>query len=108
MEAGLVSVMFGFFVGGYLFSRVSLWLAMCAQVVWIERRSWQLALAMSLFHSGPWLLLVVAVFAYHVRAHSWATPFFVALVMTVVLMSVPVIRALPQLRKAAREGRNAA
>jgi hypothetical protein len=98
----------GFLLATYLFSRAILWLGICADVLFVQRRPWQLAFAISLFHSGPWLLLVVAFITYNQRTEPWAPWFISGLIVGLVLMSVPVVMAYPALRKSMQEDRNAA
>jgi len=98
----------GFLLATYLFSRVILWLGICADVLFVQRRPWQLAFAISLFHSGPWLLLVVAFITYCQRTEPWAPWFMSGLIVGLVLLSAPVVMAYPALRKSMQEHRNAA
>ena len=83
-------VIFGSVIGGYLagnlvFVAVLRWIITIVmarnQVVAAEgreapRRVVMLALSQSLFQSGPWLLVALAFFAYHVYSEPWALWFF--------------------------------
>jgi hypothetical protein len=108
LSGGWGAAFLGFLVAAYLFSRVILWFGICADVLFVQRRPWQLAFAISLFHSGPWLVLVVAFITYHQRAESWAPWFISGLIVGLVLLLMPVAIVYPALRKSLREDRNAA
>src|SRR4051812_26527986 len=105
--ANIVSLAFGVVLGGLVFARVILWIGMCGQFL-VDGRSWQFVLATSLFHSGPWLLALVAEFAYYEYPETWARWFLAGLVGAVALQSIPVITNLRHLKQIINESRNAA
>ena len=108
LSANFGPLLFGFVIGWYALSRVAFWVALCIDVVYVERRPWQLAVAMSTFHSGPWALIFVVLVAYNLHEQPWASWFFWALAGGFALYVLPLLMAWPHLRRAVRDERNAA
>jgi hypothetical protein len=84
--AGAFIALIGFMTGLALFSFLVRWFALGYEA-WAQLASaspestpWGRLLttvaAQSLFHSAPWLIVAVAIFAYHVHAEPWAEWFF--------------------------------
>ncbi len=74
-------VMVGFFTGTLVFSRVGQWVATLYELlkdhteVRASSRAGKLVSA-SLLSSGPWIIIVAVVFAYHVVSKPWAVWLF--------------------------------
>jgi hypothetical protein len=104
-------VLVGFFAGTLVFSRVGVWVATLYELlkdrteVRASSRVGKLAAA-SLLSSGPWVLVVAAVFAYYVISKPWAVWLFAGFCGAIVvfcLLSIHFAR-----KAASRRRQNAA
>ena len=70
---GLLMINVGFIAGATLTSFIARWIALVVdtlkQPIPHPRR---MAVLVSLFHAGPWMLVVVAIFAYFTYSERWA------------------------------------
>jgi hypothetical protein len=116
--AHLAAAVFGSFAGTLLFTSSIRW-------VWLAAEAWsqaarvaggkppfpRLALtiaAQSLFHSGPWLAVAAAFFAWHVRSEPWVPWFFAGALASLAFMGAVTANALVQMRRGrARRGPDA-
>ena len=115
--AGMFVACAGFMAGMVLSSFLVRWLAVVAEA-WpqvsgprAERPSWGRVLltvaSRSLFHSGPWLVVAVAFFAYQVHSKPWAEWLFWGAGVSVFFMATVTIRVAHRIFKRRRQ-RNAA
>jgi uncharacterized membrane protein len=58
-----------------------------------------LAFCQSLFHSGPWVLVVFGFFAYHIYSESWAPWFFAGFCGSIFFLGILIIYSAMGIRK---------
>jgi hypothetical protein len=101
---------FGFVVGNLLFAAVGRWIAGVYTIVkdptkaGARAKHWKVA-SVTLFSSGPWMLVAVGFFAYHVQSKPWAMPLFIGLATAILFFSAITIHFW---RKALQRQKNAA
>lgn len=88
----------GFFCGQMFFAAMLRWVA----VVWetgrtarpdgSSRFSFAMAVGVSAFHSGPWMILAAAVLVYFVHAEPWFPSFIVGAGLAAAVFASVVIR----------------
>jgi len=116
--AHLAAALCGFFAGTLLFTSSIRWVGLAVEA-WsqaariaggkppLPRFALTLA-AQSLFHSGPWLALAAAFFAWHVGSEPWAPWFFTGALASLAFMGAVTASALVQMKRArARRGPDA-
>jgi hypothetical protein len=96
--------MIGFFLGNLLFSAVGRWIATLYTIAkdrtkaGARSKNWKIA-SVTLLSSGPWMLVVVPFFAYHVHSKTWAMWLFAGVFTSILFFSVVTIHFA---RKASR------
>ena len=101
-------VMLGCMVGAMLTSVVGRWIALVLDTLkgpTLHPR--RIAALISLFHAGPWMLVVVAVFGYFEHSKQWAQLLGVGIVVWPVLFAFLMYRVRAAVRKRQEEKQNA-
>jgi hypothetical protein len=102
-------LMLGFFIGNLIFSAIIHWVGLVAEVLKSSAQGWRMAVAVSLFSSGPWTLLVAVVFAYFVHSEPWAPWLFAGVIVALAFFgSFAIVILKNQKRREAERAKNAA
>jgi hypothetical protein len=105
----LAALVAGLFAGNLVSIGVVRWIATSAELLHSSPQGWRMAAAASLFNSGPWLVVVVSVFAYYVHSEAWAPWFFAGLGGALLLFGgIIVIFTVKHRHAEARRAKNAA
>jgi O-antigen ligase len=108
VDASSLFVIFGGVVAGNVLVAILWhWFRAIAEVVNTppSEGRWRRAALTSLFNSGPWVLLVVALFMYYEHSAPWAPWFFGGAIAWAIFMSILVGVTLKRFRN---RGKNAA
>lgn len=94
----------GFFAGYMFLAAVLRWIA----VVWETARtpqpdgshrfSFPMAVSVSAFHSGPWMVLATGVLVYFVHAESWFPPFVIGAGLAALVFASVVVRLVRHIK----------
>jgi hypothetical protein len=78
--------MVGFLIGNLLFARVVSWLAAIHEITKDPSESSRAGrfVSVTLLSSGPWFMVAAGVFAYYIRASSWAVWVYVGAITAIV------------------------
>ena len=81
--------MVGFLIGNLLFARVVSWLAAIYEVTKDpnEKSRASRFASVTLLSSGPWFVVAAGVFAYYIRASSWAVWIYVGAITAIAFFS---------------------
>jgi hypothetical protein len=104
----------GFFLGGILFLSLVRWLVLGAEA-WSQSststregppltRFIVTVACQSLFHSAPWMVVAVAMFAYYVHSEPWAAWLFSGFLLNFGIMGMVTTSAYIAMRKHRRSG----
>jgi len=105
----VVIVLCGFTVGALLTSFVGRWVILLRETLKSDvPHPGRMAVLVSLFHAGPWLIVVVAVFACYEYSERWAQLLGVGILAWGALIAQFLYRHRALKRKRQEEERNAA
>jgi hypothetical protein len=104
---GILLVSWGVILGVTITSMVMRWVLLVAETLKSPTpHPKRTAVLISLFHAGPWTLVVVGLFVYFVHSKAWAQLLGAGMLIWAVIFAVIAYRI--RARKQARDAQNAA